>query len=149
MKNKKNGKGQDGFTLIELMVSVAIVALLAAFALPKYSKYSEKSAEAEALSVLGSAATEVEGSLAQNSAFPSTLSTVSAPSGWTALNSDATNKLVSITRAGGDNDGAVFKYDRNGGNWCWRYAKGTSAATAFTFDQTPIPASRCCNATCS
>ena len=68
---------QKGFTLIELMIVIAIIAILAAIALPAYNNYVAKSQVTEAISLASSFKTPVslfvteEGScpLAANNGF--------------------------------------------------------------------------------
>lgn len=48
-------KAQKGFTLIELMITVAIVGILAAVALPAYQDYTIRAQVAEGLSLAGGA----------------------------------------------------------------------------------------------
>lgn len=52
-------QAQSGFTLIELMIVVAIIGILAAVAIPAYSNYTKKAHFAEVITVAGSYQTAV------------------------------------------------------------------------------------------
>ncbi|RMT85225.1 prepilin-type N-terminal cleavage/methylation domain-containing protein [Pseudomonas viridiflava] len=52
-------KAQKGFTLIELMIVVAIVGILAAVAIPSYQNYTKKAAYSEVLAAMASVKTAV------------------------------------------------------------------------------------------
>jgi type IV pilus assembly protein PilA len=62
---------QKGFTLIELMIVVAIIAILAAIALPAYQDYVARSQVSEAMSLTSGARTAVAEYYADRGAFPS------------------------------------------------------------------------------
>jgi type IV pilus assembly protein PilA len=53
-------KTQQGFTLIELMIVVAIIGILAAIAIPSYQNYTKKAKFTEVVQATGAVKTAVE-----------------------------------------------------------------------------------------
>lgn len=61
---------QKGFTLIELMIVVAIVGILAAVAIPAYNDYVQRAQASEAFSVVGGMQTAISAFAQENGTYP-------------------------------------------------------------------------------
>ncbi len=86
MKSIKQKK-QQGFTLIELMIVVAIIGVLSAFAIPAYKDYVRKSEVASAVATMKSLITPAELYYQENGAISTStdLSDLGISSGSTTL----------------------------------------------------------------
>ena len=63
-------KGQGGFTLIELMIVIAIIGILAVIAIPAYQDYATRAKMSEAISFAAAAKTAVTESYIGSGSFP-------------------------------------------------------------------------------
>lgn len=80
MNNRNKRTNQKGFTLIELMIVVAVIGVLSAIAVPQYQKYVAKSEVASVLATLTGAKTNIEAFAVENGTFPDDSETGQTPS---------------------------------------------------------------------
>ncbi len=83
---------QKGFTLIELMIVVAIIGILASIALPAYQDYTKRAHVAEGLTLANGAKLAIVDYYATNGTYPVSNSVVGMP----AANSITGNAVRSI-----------------------------------------------------
>ena len=80
----KPRKRCEGFTLIEIMVVIAIIAILAAIAIPQFSAYRDKSKIAAAQSALRNLAVAQENYYYYNNCYTLNRGLLTTLNGWTA-----------------------------------------------------------------
>ncbi|WP_432773438.1 pilin [Francisella salimarina] len=86
-------KIQKGFSLVELMVVIAIIAILAAVAIPMYSNYTTRAKIGGALTAVGGVKSEIAEALANNST-PTDGTNVNMPTGTSLTNATASGATI-------------------------------------------------------
>ena len=74
MIQKLNGNRESGFTLIELMIVIAIIGILAAIAIPNFINYRMRAYDADAQSAIKNLMTAEEAYFADNVIYTATIS---------------------------------------------------------------------------
>ena len=132
---------QRGFTLIEIMVTVAIIAILAAIALPNYRDYITRGRLVEATSGLADARVKMEQFFQDNRTYPADCVIAPTPPAATELQvqnlqyftlSCVTTANTYTVTATGINDMAGFAYTIDDQNQKTSTFSGTGAATGWT-----------------
>jgi type IV pilus assembly protein PilA len=144
-------KTQEGFTLIELMIVIAIIGILAAIAIPQYQDYTIRSKVSEGLSLAAAAKTAVATTYQSNGTMPTTNAEAGLPkdlsiSGKYVKKVDVgANGLITITynALGGDaTDGKALTITpdtTSKGSLQWICGKGSAAEGETNAGGTTIP----------
>ena len=94
---------QQGFTLIELMIVVAIIGILAAIAIPAYQNYTIRAQVSEGMSLADGAKTAITEYYTNHGAFPSQ----NASSGLASAGSIVGNYVADVSTGTADSPASV------------------------------------------
>ncbi len=140
-----NANKNKGFTLIELMIVVAIIGILAAIALPAYQSYTQKARFTEVTNATAAAKTAVEICFQTQGALTNCdQNTNGIPATVTAVVGTATvDAIVGVTTAAGVITATVTSPNINNGTAATYTLTPAVNNNALTWDGVCNPATLC------
>lgn len=137
-RRRRGAYGSAGFTVIELMIVVAVIAILSAIALPSYSAYMARGYRAEARAALMQAAQWMERVATATGTYPSAL-----PNTLKSVPSDTYSIAANV-----DTDGLTFTLTatakgRQANDRCGNYTLTNAGETGVTGATGGASASEC------
>jgi type IV pilus assembly protein PilA len=143
---------QKGFTLIELMIVVAIIGILAAIAIPAYQDYITRGQVSEAVTLGGGLKSPLSEYGADKKAWPTLVAPTATPSSgqlnatlvgkYSTVTSSVANTYpagqVTVTMTTGKASGSILTYTTANGGSTW--ACGNTTVDGASGSGTNIPA---------
>ena len=142
-------KLQQGFTLIELMIVVAIIGILAAVAIPAYGDYTARAQASEAMTLTAGLKTPLTEFISDNGTLPADVGSIGGTSSGKYVNAinisgDATNVTVLATMNGTGVNSKITNslfamVSTNGGQSWFCGTAGAAEAAGTSIDPSLLP----------
>ncbi|PKG48999.1 pilin [Halomonas sp. MES3-P3E] len=98
---------QGGFTLIELMIVVAIIGVLASIAVPQYQNYTARAQASEGVTATGGVRTDIAEQYSMRNKLPTYEEMGTATTGDSTGDLDISGRYIESVAYGGGNTGAI------------------------------------------